>query len=1040
MSNNSCNINYILNIIICALFLNIGNAQSFKAEKLDVLTGLSQNTILSIVQDSSGFMWFATMDGLNKFDGYNFEIFYPSFYKQNTLKTNTINSVFTTEKNILWFASSNGGVGNINLFNHKIKNYFNEQISSSTAIIDDISGTIWIGTEKNGIFKYDKIQDKFIRKFNIKNSVLNSDFIVNISKTSNNLLLVATQKSIFILNPAKESLSVLINDISEITSNKQSIINTIYIDQDQKLWIGLINDGLVSFNLYTFEHNLYNFEKFDKKSNYIFQIFEYNLNTIWIATGKGLFVLDKKRDELFTFNFYYPNSDNIGNDNITNLYRNESDIIWLGTQNSGIIKLVVDNSLFKSLRFTNYSNEFVNPVFAIYQDTDSKFWISADQNIYKCEDLFSSPKIFNYSNKLPTFIRGLTRWDEDSFVIASRKEGLNIYNSKTQKIKRLFANDERFSVVRSVGKIDSNLWVGSELGGLYIINSKLNKVINEIHVSRVTYFLTEEQFVWVGTRTGLLKIKKQNYELIEKIDFSSPTNSSIAANNIYALHQCKKDKDVLWIASNGGLVKYNKKSKKFILYDISKGLPNNVVYGILEDKNGLLWLSTNRGLCNFHPKNETVKIFNITSGLQGFEYNYNSFYQSKEGYFLFGGVDGLNFFHPDSINYKSENIPILITNLHYPGKDITESIPAYFLNELNLYDSEDYLTIEFSSLDYRYLKGASYAYKMEGFDSEWKYTTNFNQVTYTNLPFGSYTFQVVSLNLDNTFSENKTSLNIIVHPPFFLKWWALTIYFFLFLLTIYIGFTFKLKKKIKELEKERIYLDKLYKADKIKSEFLARMSHEIRTPINTIISYVDMLKFEYEEVFDDYAYKLIDVIDNGGRRLIRTVDLILNVSDIQLDNYKRIEEEFYLYNDVLEPICFELLSLANSKELKIEINNVNNENILIKTDKFSVTQILTNLIENSIKFTDAGKVTINYIVENSKHIIEVIDTGIGISNDFLDRIYETFTQEHEGYARKYEGLGLGMYLVKRYCEINNINITIESEKNKGTKIILIFNN
>lgn len=243
----------------------------------------------------------------------------------------------------------------------------------------------------------------------------------------------------------------------------------------------------------------------------------------------------------------------------------------------------------------------------------------------------------------------------------------------------------------------------------------------------------------------------------------------------------------------------------------------------------------------------------------------------------------------------------------------------------------------------------------------------------------------------------------------------------------------------KHAEELRIAKEKAEKSDKLKSEFLAQMSHEIRTPVNTILSFSSLLENELGDVVPENMRFGFKMIDNGGRRLIRTIELILNVSELHTGTYKCSKKYLDVRSDILIPIINEFRNLAVEKGLELEFQAENNIDTIIFADQYTLTQLYLNLIDNAIKYTHIGKIIIRLRVNSEGHLCsEVEDSGIGISEEYMKKLFVPFTQEESGYTRKYEGTGLGLAMVKKCCEINNIEMKVKSEKGKGTKITLNY--
>jgi len=345
---------------------------------------------------------------------------------------------------------------------------------------------------------------------------------------------------------------------------------------------------------------------------------------------------------------------------------------------------------------------------------------------------------------------------------------------------------------------------------------------------------------------------------------------------------------------------------------------------------------------------------------------------------------------------------------------------------------ESVITIGFAALHCSFQQKNKFAYRMTGFDKAWRYTNAGRQFdTYTNLDPGEYLFEVMVINNDGVWSKNEATLKIIITPPFWLTWWAYLLYVSFAVFLVYLFILIRTNAQENELKTLR-------KADKIKSDFLAQMSHEIRTPLNAIVGNVNYLNDSFGEKMNQDARECFEGIDLASGRIVRTIDLILNVAELQTSIYKPQYEKIDLDLKILKKLYKEYSLSAKQKGLEF-IYTCKEKETIITADEYSITQIFANLIDNAIKYTKKGKIEI--LLERNKTdniVVEIKDTGIGIKKDFLPRLFEPFVQEDQGYSRSYDGNGLGLSLVKRYCELNNSFIEVESKKNVGSIFRIIF--
>jgi len=341
---------------------------------------------------------------------------------------------------------------------------------------------------------------------------------------------------------------------------------------------------------------------------------------------------------------------------------------------------------------------------------------------------------------------------------------------------------------------------------------------------------------------------------------------------------------------------------------------------------------------------------------------------------------------------------------------------------------------------------------LENFDDDWINCGNKRIAHYTNVESGEYVFKVRGTNKDGIWSKNITSIKIIIKPPYWGTWWFKALIIIIIFTVGYYIYRQRIsffKKHNEALEREIderlkieseliIAKEKAEESDKLKSNFLAQMSHEIRTPVNTILSYSSLLKEELDYAVADDLKQSFSIIENGGKRLIRTIDMILKMSEVQAGKFEVDLSEMDLIEDVLENIIDEFHFIAKRDNLKI-IFTRKIDSAKILGDKYSITQIFQNLIDNAIKYTEKGSIEISvYKKGNDALVVEVKDTGIGMSKEYLSKLFQPFSQEDTGYTRHFEGTGLGLSLVKSYIEINKAEIEVDSIKGEGTKFTVIF--
>lgn len=1027
-------------------------------EHIKVEDGLSQSSVNNIFVDQIGFLWFATEHGLNRFDGKEIKI-------------------FTSEED------NPNSLSNYRIF----------------CGLSDQTGNIWIGTE-TGLNKLDIVTNKFEKYYHNSNdphSIGNNTIFCAIEDKNNQLWFGTGNGISTYLKTDNNFSNFAFHDIEDNPVRIKCIEEDI-VDNDI-FWLGTEGNGLIKFNKLTHEYRIFNFESnsrvfdtnrinvirsrgnrllyigthgglilFDTQSQKVkdykaLQVEEHSFSTdrvndiaflpdgsIWFGTwNDGVLITDENLRNPINLRHSALQTSSLSNNRVLRLFYSQN-IVWIGTYSGGINKLDLNQKKFSHIRSeANDKNGLTsNEIWGFFEDSKNNFWICTDKGLSK----------YNRRNKtfthLTTKNSGIS--DNDIFSIAETKDGylwigtrfgLNRYNRGTGEFKKYFAGSPNSISENTVMDIfvdkEGILWAGTFMGlNKYMLSE--DKFITYYSDSSNSNTISDEQVfcitednsnnLWIGTNYGLNKYSKRDNEW-EHFFYESNNSNSLSNNRVYAVYF--DETGILWIATlGGGLNRYDPIKNTFVRYRETDGLANDIVYGIVEDDNNNLWLSTNNGISKFNKYLGTFNNYSVQDGLQSSEFNYGAYYKSKDGTIYFGGVNGFNYFSPDDISINSEKPKTVITGFKIFNEQISPSTSPkltkdiMFTKSIDLGYEENVFTIKFASLNFTAPSKNQFAYKIAEIHDNWILNGNQNSVTFTNLPPGDYLFKVISSNNDNVWNEEGASIHIIIQPPFYRSWWAYTIYVILAigLVTLIVWSRNKLYKREIEV---------LQRADKLKTEFLAQMSHEIRSPINIILSFSALLKSEVEDHLDEDMREGFTSITNAGERIIRTIDLILNMSEIQTGIYDYRPEEINLYDDIFTKLHLEYSQKAKSKNLDFNIVSPS-EAPLIFADNYTVMQIFANLIDNAIKYTSKGFIKIVIMKDNNHVIVEVIDSGQGIHPNYIPNLYKTFTQEEQGYTRKYEGNGLGLALVKKYVELNKAEINVESEKGRGTKFTVTF--
>ncbi len=1085
--------------MLCFSYQTISSSQSLGYfERINTNNGLSQSDINKIHQDRDGFMWFATHDGLNKYDGYSFKIFNLDPNKPGSITSNLIFD-----------------------------------------LAEDKDGNFWIATTGGGLLFFDRSTEEFTtykyEKDNIKS--INSDYIAAVYRDKENRLWIGTNKGLNMLDLEKGRDSVEFQRFKAqqepyiIGHNIQSV-NTIYEDSKGQLWTGGYRglyklsrepNGDMYFRFVNNDLDLparsvhcigedkdgrliiatqaglyYQSKRTDKleikkivddvANSFIID----NNNDIWVGTENGLLHLKynpnsefPQINERFTYDPRKPNS--ISKNNINFLYKDRTGIIWAGTKGGGVNKLDLERKQFQHVRKTLDNNSLSHDnVKYFHEDSHGNMWVGTEggglnmirnNGTYKDFVNFNSiPKVFTITEIERRNKKILLFGGENSIGLYE----MDITNlNKIEKSKIVPIPEISSSVFSLVSGQNGTIWIGTYSDGLYRwIASEYNENYikdnfsfdqnNPKSISNdIIRDICEDSKgnLWFGTADGLSYLSKneasKKYPKFEVYKNIYGDSTSLSHNYILPIFESSKGD--IWLGTfGGGLNKVVQESGSGIFtfkrYSEKDGLPNKVVKGILEDEEGNLWLSTNKGLSKFNPETETFKNYNVNDGLQSNEFQELSCIRRRNGEMLFGGINGFNVFFPKNLIENTFEPETIITRFLISNKPVSvrDKINNRILlkktvsktQEIDLKYFENNISFEFSSLHYAASQKNQFSYKLDGFETHWEQTTsNKRFASYTNLEPGTYTFFVKATNNDGLWDQTPAQIKINISPPFWLSNAAYFLYSLVLvgLLIAFRKYTIINTTKKHQLELEHLEKEKNEELQQLKIEFFTNISHEIRTPLTLIKGPLEYLRQSYVQLDKKVVLQQLSLMQKNTDSLLRLVNQLLGFrrmdkGKMTLTLYKSSIIEFI--NELIEPFQF----LSKKRHITIEIHQYNDT---IKTwfDPNAVERILNNLLSNAIKFTpNHGVIVIEILssLENingapgiKKHlIIKVKDSGPGINPDKIKHIFERFYIDKKLSERQpNEGTGIGLAYSKKLAQLHQGSLEVESEHKKGSTFI-----
>ncbi|MCJ8319308.1 MAG: response regulator [Colwellia sp.] len=1052
---------------------------SFRFEQLSVEHGLSQISVEELLHDDDGYLWIATTDGLNRFDGYEFKVFRHDPEHKNSLSNNHAISLFSDSKGYLWVGTNGGGLNRYDAKSESFISFQHGKVDDSSLshnvvndIVEDKYGNIWVATNE-GLNQFNLKKQVFTRYFhnNVDVNSLSNNSINVVFYDSKSTLWIGTKNGLNRYN-AKTKKFTRIASPSNSTLNITSIAET----SEQELWVGS-ETGLMNYNLNSGENsNVLNQINVagELKSVFITDLLSKNKDDLWIGTKNGGYQFKISSKKVKRFRNDANNPQPLNQNEITALEISANGNLWVGSYTHGFSRFDLLRTKFNHVKTLNENSGFQGGIvtgfielannellIGTYFSGINKYSPSTNQYSY----LRQNPENINSlaSNAISSMIE-----DKDHNIwIGTLEGGLNRYDIKEENFTHFkkSPNDNKSishnSVLQIIAGEKDTLWVGTWGGGLNHFDMKTEVFtryqynpddINSLS-SDIIWDLHKDNngTLWIGTESGGLNKLDIKTGVFNHYLNDPNLETSISNNTVYSIYQ--DESQVIWLGTGGGLNKFDPVAEVFTHYRVKDGLANDHVNGILPDENGNLWISTNKGLSKFDPKTEIFKNYDVNDGLQGNEFNAISYYKSQDGQLFFGGLNGFNHFYPKDIKDDTSLPSVVLTDFLLLNKPVdieqdiignssrsenttsskidvktfTLSKAINQLEQLTLSHKEKLISFEFSALHFSEPMNNQYAYMLEGFDDDWIETDAKNRrATYTHIPAGDYIFKVKASNGDGYWNEQGKTLKVTVLPAPWLTWWAFTLYALLILSVFGVIIRSEYKKRLKEHE---VNIE-LKKVDKLKDEFLANTSHELRTPLNGIIGLAESLIDGIAGPLPDKATHDLSMVVASGYRLSNLVNDILDFSKLKNHSLTINMTPIDLHSMV--EVVLALSKATIGDKTLVLINDIAKDLPVVAADEDRLQQILFNLIGNAIKFTPQGSVTVSAKLTNGVVNLAITDTGIGISKQDMAHVFESFEQAASHQTRMESGTGLGLAITKQLVELHGGIIELVSSVGKGS--------